>query len=185
MKTSLVKQHGNFMVEFAIVGVFFALLLIFSADLVVRLAYQGKLDRMSYSAANIIKERTELEGADQFGLRPDKVGENGQEELGEFSLLYQIVTSSLARTTTNFDESKFGFHLHIVNNNNNISGPYYRGGINCNPSMPPADLTFTTTFGRPATLYQVTLCYDTPNWYGNLIGEDFKRVSSRAVVMGR
>lgn len=185
MQSSLVKQHGNFMVEFAIVGVFFSLLLIFSADLVVRLAYQGKLDRMSYSAANIIKERTELAGADQFDLRPDKEGNNEQEGLGEFSLLYQMVTSSLARTTTNFDESKFGFHLHIVNNNNNISGPYRRGGIDCNPSMPAQDLTFTTTFGRPATLYQVTLCYDTPNWYGNLIGEDFKRVSSRAVVMGR
>nr|WP_275946185.1 tight adherence pilus pseudopilin TadF [Vibrio metschnikovii] len=185
MQSSLVKQHGNFMVEFAIVGVFFALLLIFSADLVVRLAYQGKLDRISYSAANIIKERTQLADADQFDLLPDTVSIDDEDMPKEFFLLYEIVLASLKRTTTNFDESKFGFHLHIVNNNNNISGPYYRGGIVCKPSMPPADLTFTTTFGRPATLYQVTLCYDTPNWYGNLIGEDFKRVSSRAVVMGR
>lgn len=178
------------MVEFAIIGVFFALLLVFSADLVVRLAYQGKLDRMSYSAANIIKERTELANADQvanadqadlFVLRPD-----AGDVLGEFSLLYETVLSSLKRTSASFDENKFGFHLHVVNydNERNIDSHDNRG-IDCQPSKPRKELDFITTFGRHATLYQVTLCYDTPSWYGQIIGQDFSRVSSRSIVMGR
>lgn len=181
MKALHVNQHGNFIVEFAIVGVFFSLLLVFSADIVVKLAYKGKLDRMSYSAVNIIKERTELAGADKFDLRPD-----AEDVLGEFSLLYETVLSSLKRTSASFDENKFGFHLHVVNydKERNLDRHDNRG-INCQPSKPRKELDFITTFGRHATLYQVTLCYDTPSWYGQIIGQDFSRVSSRSVVMGR
>ncbi|MGY5709041.1 tight adherence pilus pseudopilin TadF [Vibrio cincinnatiensis] len=181
MKRSLINQWGNFTVEFAIVGVFFALLLVFSADIVVKLAYKGKLDRMSYSAVSIIKERTELAGADNFGLRPDDQQNNSQ---GEAAQLYNIVLASLKRTSGSFDDQKFGFQLHVVRNGVNIILPYRRG-IDCESRGPDKELDFITTFGRHATLYQVTLCYDTPSWFGQLIGQDFSRVSSRSVTMGR
>ena len=184
MKCSLINQKGNFIVEFAIVGVFFALLLVFSADIVIKLAYKGKLDRMSYSAASIIKERTELVGSDQFDLIENPNG------LGEANMLYSIVLSSLKRTSGNFDEKNFGFQLHIKRKGNNLSSEFTRTitrGVNCQSSAPSDNegLDFITTFGRYATLYQVTLCYDTDNWFGHLVGEEFTRVSSRSVIMGR
>ncbi|WP_077773210.1 tight adherence pilus pseudopilin TadF [Salinivibrio sharmensis] len=176
-------QQGNFTVEFAIVGVFFALLLVFSADIIIKLSVKGKLERMTVSAANIIKERTELFGEDDF-----EVGSAQAEEA------YTIVKNSLTRTMSNFDSTKFGFALHVRqgvgetdedDQTKIISQWSAPSGTLCQAAPPSKDLSFTTTFGRPATLYQVTLCYDTENWYGNLIGEDFSRVSSRAVVMGR
>ncbi|MCG3725526.1 tight adherence pilus pseudopilin TadF [Vibrio cincinnatiensis] len=173
MKRSLINQWGNFTVEFAIVGVFFALLLVFSADIVVKLAYKGKLDRMSYSAVSIIKERTELAGADNFSVAE-----------AEVNIIYDIVRRSLNRTSGSFDDQKFGFQLHVVRNGVNIILPYRRG-IDCESRSPDKELDFITTFGRHATLYQVTLCYDTPSWFGPLIGQDFSRVSSRSVTMGR
>ncbi|MCG3722547.1 tight adherence pilus pseudopilin TadF [Vibrio cincinnatiensis] len=173
MKRLLINQQGNFTVEFAIVGVFFALLLVFSADIVVKLAYKGKLDRMSYSAVSIIKERTELAGADNFSV-----------EDAEVNIIYDIVRRSLKRTSGSFDDQKFGFQLHVVRNGVNIILPYRRG-IDCESRGPDKELDFITTFGRHATLYQVTLCYDTPLWFGQLIGQDFSRVSSRSVTMGR
>jgi len=173
VKRSLINQWGNFTVEFAIVGVFFALLLVFSADIVVKLAYKGKLDRMSYSAVSIIKERTELAGADNFSV-----------EETEVNTIYDIVRRSLHRTTGNFNDKKFGFQLDIVRNGVNVVLPYHRG-IDCESQSPDASLDFVTTFGRHATLYQVTLCYDTDSWFGELIGRDFSRVSSRSITMGR
>ncbi|NAX04087.1 MULTISPECIES: tight adherence pilus pseudopilin TadF [Vibrio] len=173
MKHSRNNQLGNFTVEFAIIGVFFALLLVFSADIVVKLAYKGKLDRMSYSAVSIIKERTELAGADNFS-----VGET------EVDTIYDIIRRSLHRTSGSFDDKKFGFQLDIVRNGVDVVLPYHRG-IDCESQHPDSSLDFVTTFGRHATLYQVTLCYDTESWFGDLIGQDFSRVSSRSITMGR
>lgn len=179
MKSSPSKlQQGNFTVEFAIVGVFFALLLVFSADVVVKLAYKGKLERLSYSAASIMKERTEIYGADHFPFEPGKpIG-------AEATQLYDIVLASLKRTSGNFDAEKFGFQVRMVRENKNVRAPFTQG-INCNNNQSLQPLDFVTTFGRHATLYEVTLCYETPSWYGHLIGEEFSRVSSRSISMGR
>ncbi|MGL4381998.1 MAG: tight adherence pilus pseudopilin TadF [Vibrio sp.] len=180
MKNLPVKlQQGNFTVEFAIVGVFFALLLVFSADIVVKLAYKGKLERLSYSAAAIIKERTEVYDTDHFDFEPSQ-------QIGtEATQLYDITLASLKRTTNNFDPEKFGFQIRMIRENKNVRAPFSGGYINCNNTQSLQDLDFITTFGRHATLYEVTLCYDTPSWYGNLIGQQFSRVSSRSVSMGR
>jgi hypothetical protein len=176
-------QQGNFTVEFAIVGVFFALLLVFSADIIIKLSVKGKLERMAFSAANIIKERTELFKEGTFTVSDEQADQ-----------AYKIVKNSLTRTMSNFDSTKFGFALHVRqgigetdedDQTKIISQWSAPSGTLCQAKPPSKDLSFTTTFGRPATLYQVTLCYDTENWYGNLIGEDFSRVSTRAVVMGR
>ncbi|QIL85346.1 ATP-binding protein [Vibrio sp. HDW18] len=179
MKNLPVKlQQGNFTVEFAIVGVFFAMLLVFSADIVVKLAYKGKLERLSYSAVTIIKERTEVYGTDHFDFDPN------QQIGSEATQLYEITLSSLKRTTSNFNSEKFGFQIRMVRDNKNVRAPF-KQGIDCNNTQSLQDLDFITTFGRHATLYEVTLCYDTPSWYGHLIGQQFSRVSSRSVSMGR
>lgn len=167
------KQQGNFSVEFAIVGVFFALLLVFSGDIVSKISIKGKLERMAFSAVSIIKERTELFGEDVFDVT------NEQAEKA-----YHIVQSSLHRTVGDFADDRFRFVLH-VRRGNSVRQWISPGRIVCDVSTPDKNLNFMTTYGRDATLYQVALCYDTNNWFGDLIGEQFRMVSTKAIMMGR
>lgn len=173
------KQRGNFTVEFAIVAVFFSLLIVFSGDIVIKMAVKGKLDRMSYSAATVIKERTELFDENSFLVTQ-----------AEFNEADTIIKASLKRTMSGFEEARYGSVLE-VQTFNSISTPAalatFRGGsIRCAIGTPldPA-LSVITTWNRMATLYRVTLCYETDNWFGKLIGEDFKMVVSNSVTIGR
>lgn len=176
------NQQGNFTIEFAIVGVFFALLLVFSADLVIKLSIKGKLERLSYSIVNIIKERTQLFGEDDYSVSSTEAQED-----------YTIVINSLKRTMGSFDESKFGFDLEVYQRSNYGTGDELKSagswqssnGIQCESSKPDVEMVFQTSWGRSATFYQVTLCYDSPNWYGSLTGKDFSRITIRSASIGR
>jgi tight adherence protein F len=169
------RYSGNFSVEFAIVGVVFSLLLVFSGDIIVKLAMKGKLDRMAYSAASIIKERTQLFEEDYTTTTT------------EAQNTYNYVVASLGRTLNNFDVNQFGYSLDVFTNDGTSTSKStpYSTGISCTVGTPSSDLFVTTSWGNIVTLYQVTLCYETDNWYGDLIGTTFNRVASYSVVMGR
>ncbi|WP_417542967.1 tight adherence pilus pseudopilin TadF [Methylophaga thalassica] len=179
MINSVCKQRGNFTVEFAIVGVFFSLLLVFSTDVIIKLSVKGKLDRMAFSAVSVIKERTQLFSESSLASLDQNTINS------EASKAYSIVTASMRRTMGNFDTDKFGFVLYVRQGDSVLKNEINLGSITCSSSAPSKELSFTTTFGRDATLYQVVLCYDTDNWFGNLIGKDFSMVSSKAIIMGR
>lgn len=175
MKNSISSQKGNFTVEFAIVGVFFSLLLVFSGDLIMKLSVRGKLDRMSYSAVSVLKERTELFGEDTFTI------DNAYKQA---PLIYQVVTSSLQRTMSHYNAGKFRFVLDL-RNGTSTKRWISPGEVQCTVTPPSEEMLFTTSWGRSATLYQITLCYDTDNWFGDLMGQNFRLVTSRVIIMGR
>ncbi|MHA2937455.1 tight adherence pilus pseudopilin TadF [Vibrio sp. RC27] len=180
MNLSSTKQRcsGNFTVEFAIVGIAFSLLLVFSADIIIKLAIKGKLDRMSYSAASIIKERTQLFD-EEYNI------DEGATAQGQDT--YNYVSASLARTMNNFDQTNFGYVLDVFTfDGSTVSKtPAYKTGITCTDVEPASGLFITTSWGNTVTLYQVTLCYQTDNWFGALVGKTFNRVQSYSAVMGR
>ncbi|CAM3036238.1 tight adherence pilus pseudopilin TadF [Vibrio rarus] len=177
-------QAGNFTVEFAIVGVVFALLLVFTSDLVVKLATHGKLDRMSFSAVSILKERTQFSSQhDIVPLTPIEVDN-----------VYRIVERSLARTVGNFDENKLGFVVEEQRFNSNgqalplstIHASMHSAGCTLKQSLHSMqNLSLKSSWGRRFTLYRVTVCYQTENWFGDLVGKTFNSVSSSSVIMGR
>lgn len=178
------KQTGNFSVEFAIVGIFFSLLLVFSGDVIIKLSVKGKLDRLSFSLVNVLKERTQLYSA------------TSQINTGEAQALQKIAENSLNRTLGTFDKSKFGilveeltFHGIGVANANALN-PFPLGTQRCAVSQTLdklANLSVVTSWGRQASLYRVTLCYETDNWIGDLLdtGKEFTTVSSSSVMIGR
>lgn len=175
---SFKHNKGNFTVELAIIGVFFSLLIAFSGDVIIKLSIKGKLDRMAYSAASIVKERKQL------------FDDEYQVENTERDYAYNIVSRSLQRTISDFSTDKFGFSLDVYTldadtGNVERSTEYPLGGISCTVSQPNQNLFISTTYGRSLTLYQATLCYKTDNWFGSLIGETYDRVQSYAVLMGR
>jgi tight adherence protein F len=168
-------QSGNFTVEFAIVGILFGMLIAFSGDVVVKLAIKGKLDRMSYSAASIAKERTQL------------FAQNYIFDKSEGDNLYTIVENSLKRTMGSFDSTKFGMAVNVYTYTTEIEmQPYSKGDISCDIPTPSESLFITTSWGRRVTLYQVTLCYEIDNWFGSLIkNKNYNRVQSHSIIMGR
>ena len=174
------KQGGNFSVEFAIVGLFFGLMLVFSGDVIIKLSVKGKLDRLSFSLVNVLKERTQLYGED-YKIKP-----------AEATSLQTIAEHSLGRTLGTFDNSKFGILVEELTFSAigaaNPLNPFPLGSQSCEVSKTLAELAYlsvVTSWNRQASLYRVTLCYETDNWAGSLLGTDFTTVSSSSVMIGR
>lgn len=170
---------GNFAVEFAIVGIFFSLLLVFSGDIIIKLSLKGKLERLSFSMASVVKERKELFGDDYTVTQAD------------INNIYNISVASMERTYGAFDQNKYGFNLTVytLDNGGNldikISRDVAHGSVRCAVPTPDTSLFVTTSWGRSLTLYQVSMCYASPNWFGSLVGRNFSRVGVYSAVMGR
>ena len=186
MNSPLIKQRGNFTVEFSIVGVFLSLLIVFTGDLIMKLSMKGKLERLSYSIASVIKERTQLFEEEEYSVDDDEARE-----------AYQIVVNSLTRSMGHFDPELFGFDLKVrqrsyyglgnqmIEVSNWNSASVLGIGLPCPGVTPEVDLLFQTSWGRSATLYQVTLCYQSSNWFGELFGKDYSLVAANAFTLAR
>ncbi|MCY9865802.1 tight adherence pilus pseudopilin TadF [Vibrio coralliirubri] len=173
-------QQGIFSIEFAIVGFFFSLLLVFSGDVIIKLSVKGKLDRLSYSLVNVVKERTQLYDSSVI-LTSKQVDD-----------IDTIARHSLQRTFGNYDASRYG----LLVEEQSFSGvgqqqptiSERRGELNCRVAKPISELqhlSVVSVWGHQMPLYRVTLCYRTNNWFGELVGTDFTDVMSDSVVIGR
>lgn len=181
MLTLKKASQGTFMVEFAIVGILFALVLAFCADVVIKMTVKGKLDRMSFSGVSIIKERTQLFDDSNFTITK-----------AQFDKSDKILQNSLQRTMTNFDKNKYGSLLEVQTYQTNAAMTpntlikYKGGSLTCSPpDTLDTGLAVVTSWGRKTTLYRLTLCYETDNWYGGVVGKDYKMVSSSSLMVGR
>ncbi|WP_390903526.1 tight adherence pilus pseudopilin TadF [Vibrio paucivorans] len=173
-------QRGNFTVEFAIVGVFFALLLAFSGDVIIKLSHNGKLDRLSFSLVNMLKERTQF------------FSEGQDIQLQDVDDLYLIAENSLRRTLGTYEAERFGVVIESLSfrgiGEANSPRSFQFGAYQCQLSLNMTDLeelSVVTSWGRQAPLYRVTLCYQTDNWFGRLVDGDYTRVQSSSVIIGR
>ncbi|MFC1234489.1 tight adherence pilus pseudopilin TadF [Vibrio sp. F74] len=179
------KQKGTFAVEFAIVGVIFAVFLAFTSDVVTKIAMKGKLDRLSFSAVSIVKERTQLytkANVVDYTMSSSEVAD-----------IYKVLKRSMKRTTSSFSASKFGMVLeeqtYGLNGSRNALATFNRGTNRCqisnNLSSLEQNLAVTTTWGRKSTLYRVTLCYETDNGVAGMLSNGFTTVTSSSVILGR
>ena len=176
---SISKQKGNFSIEFALLGVVFATLMIFTSDLVVKLSMQGKLDRLSYSAVNILKERTQL------------YSPNNSEITNASALeLHQIIAQSLQRTTGDYSNANMSSTFESLTFSDNTTSALttinQSGGCSLAQTLQDYDaLSMITSWGRRASLYRVTICYETDNWAGELLDANFTTIQSSSIMMGR
>lgn len=178
--------RGVFTIEVAIIALFMSAVLVFTSDMVVKQSVQGMLDRMSYSAVSVLKERTQLYADANVVMTDAQVDE-----------LNNIVRQSLKRTMANFElprYSAFYQQFHFTNSGEQgAPTERRRGGVTDQTCQPPVRLSLTqaqrlspiTNEGRRADVFQVTLCYRTENWYGQLINKNFEWVSSTSVLIGR
>ena len=174
------KQRGSFSIELAMVAVFFSVLIAFSGDVIIKLSVKGKLDRLSYSIVNVIKERTQLYEAD-YQLTAREVDD-----------IDTIAQHSLQRTFGRFNPNKYGLLVEELSFKQvGVASPAVRekrGTIECHLQQTIEDLesmTVVSNRGRELPLYRVTVCYQTDNWVGNILGREFTHVMSDSVVIGR
>lgn len=178
------KQQGVFAVEFALVSLFFTMLLVLSGDLATKLSMRGKLDRLSYSMVNLVKERTELAESDFSVFDPTDT----TSDLSTQKIFY-MVRNSLYRTmnqnsfepqnlvvlveqlNTQADgtiEKSTDYSRAIVGslaNESPLTGePLYDYANSVTTTLAPL-----TVLNRRSILYQVSICYKTDDWYGNYI----------------
>ncbi|MBJ7551486.1 tight adherence pilus pseudopilin TadF [Marinomonas ostreistagni] len=169
------RLKGNFLVEFSIVGLVFAAALSFASDTMISFSVKGKLDRLAYSGVGLLKERTALFGSNQLTVSD-----------AEFQQLDTILQNSLTRMLSSFDTTKYGIRLETWDPDAGYSSRD-RGQITCTQSDLDlsSDLSVMTSWGREASLYRITLCYETPNWFGRFVTNDDTVVRSDALMIGR
>ncbi|MUI55809.1 tight adherence pilus pseudopilin TadF [Aliivibrio fischeri] len=174
------KQRGNFTVEFAMVGLGLSLIFIFSADVIIKLSIKGKLDRLSYSLVNVLKERTQLYDEDYLITN------------SESNEIFNIAKNSLSRTLGSYEDERFGAVIEELTFRDigapNTPVTYNYGSFSCPLSKRIGELDYlsvVTTWERQATLYRVTLCYQTDNMFGSVVGESYTDVISSSVMIGR
>jgi tight adherence protein F len=176
---SISSQRGSFSIEFAIVGVCFSLLLIFASDLVVKMSMKGKLDRLSFSAVSILKERTQLY---------DQVSSSNYSQAKQ---IYEITSLSLNRMSNTFSRDRFGVHVEEMTfSKTGKRNPIvtHQFGLPFTTSQLITDLeslSVLSSWGRRVPLYRVSVCYQTDNWFGSLIGANYDLVCSESIMIGR
>jgi tight adherence protein F len=187
-RNSQFKQRGVFSVEFALIAVFFSVLLVFSGDVIIKLSTKGKLDRLSYSLVSIIKERSKLYPVDSTLTQAEIEAEADTNTDAEVDDIYLIASRSLARTMGSFEPASLGMRVEQITYNPDRQIEDVRG-TGCNVNQPLnallTPLGVVTSWGRNVGLYRVTLCYQTDNWFGNLVGQRYTTVSSSSVITGR
>lgn len=195
MNRSIRNQRGAFVVEFAIVSLFVGALFLFSIDVAIKLSVKGKLDRLSYSIASLVKERTQLYGGD-FNITQAQADQ-----------LLIIAENSLSRTFSEYDEDNNGvearFGMVIEELVDPGTGQEYTAfnlgdrldgavtGCQLDQTLQEIDqvdssrLSVETTWNRTSPLYRVTLCWDTDDLVSSVLQNGFSTVVSSSSVPGR
>ncbi len=183
------NQKGVFTIELALVGSVIAVFLAFISDVVAMQTMQGHLQRLSFSGASIIKERTQLyDGSETIDAK-------------QVNKITSILNGSLTRTMSGFDPQNLGVVYEQVqfkvNDKKELEArplsdgvPFSNGGLqSCKPERPLPSLADALAVKTEAdtgiTLYQVTLCYKGSNWFGSLVGEDYSTVRVSSIMVGR
>lgn len=171
------KQRGVFAVEFAVLALGLAVLIVFCGDIVIRLSTHGKLDRVAYSSVSMIRERTALFGGVDMTAS----------DTAQFNDLLNIARSSLQRVMpSSYEAESFGMVLEVLTfDNAGQVQPVVTFSDAVDSKCQLSSALAPIIPDSATTLYRVTLCYETDNWFGDLVGKDYGTVSSNAISVGR
>ncbi|CNK44817.1 putative tight adherance operon protein [Yersinia mollaretii] len=179
----ILNRRGAVIVEFVFVVFIITLLIKVLITVATHQSTVGKLDRISYSIAGIVRERERLYGNNN-PLSPAQYKE--LKELASKMLLdprFQNTDLEISIERLNF-RSAAGLKVIDVNN----SPVYSTGG--CQPTRPLREMMELSPYsnsGQWIPLYQVTLCLPTAPWYNTLFsrGGTAIPIKSSAVTIER
>lgn len=184
-----INRRGSVAVEFAIISIFLLTFMIFLADLIMRQAMLGKLDRISYSIAGVLRERTQLYQSDETVVQGDV------KEI--YSLAARMMkdmdpSANTSAMSIRVEQMFFAPRKELLSNDKEINmGPtlFYGNYSGCEPAKPlssQSKLAPRGSYGRWVPLYQVTVCVPLTSWYTRLsqgVGMSPEVVSSSIVMV--
>ncbi|MFV8433856.1 tight adherence pilus pseudopilin TadF [Vibrio owensii] len=177
MTSSISKQKGTFAIEFSIVAFVFAAVITFSMDVAVKLSDKGKIDRLSHSLVNVVRERTQL----YAGVEQPSDADADQ--------IYQIAVASLEDSIPQFDPNKLGVNIDsgFYDDTENFVS-LKRGGVECGVPHSKQDFINHTVLKEDGTyhpIYNVNICYSINNIFS--VGEFGKTttIESESWAVGR
>lgn len=163
---NLNKQKGSFVIELAFVLMFLCLLTLFTADIAMQLFTRAKLDRVSYSLVNVLKERTRFyEG-------------NNTLTQSNYNHIYSIAGKLLPDTNYNVLINSTAPIMTITPNVKSVA---------CSPvAIDPALIPISSLTGVKFPVYQVTVCASFNSWFGKFThGKNTFVIQSTSVMPGR
>lgn len=182
-------RKGAIAVEFAVVSLLLISFIFFFADIVIRESTAGAMDRLSYSMAGVIRERTQLYNSDERINQTDvdQLYRLAQKALSDMHIdasqlemsVQEMHFQSLDKMTHEIKQEDYVVRLSA----HNVSGQ-------CEPNHP---IEYNHTVLAPMGSYQrivpivnVTVCLPTVSWFSRFISrEEVPLVSSTALVMVR
>lgn len=176
-------------VEFVLISIALIFFIFFLTDLVIRQATVGKLDRVSYSVAGILRERIQLFDARETLNQQDV---DGAADLAKKILTDMNSTIDLSQMSLHVEEMHFEDPIRLGDDRKQIK--IYKSwdsgsSVQCMPPQPlneQQQLTPRGSYGRWVPLYQVTVCLPTFSWFMRLTSTDeTPMMSSFAIVMLR
>ncbi|WP_417347719.1 tight adherence pilus pseudopilin TadF [Ferrimonas sp.] len=168
------RQEGAFAIEMAFVLAFLVTLFLFSADLSQQVLNRAKLDRVSYSLVNLVKERQRFY--------------EGRIALSQADFLQiRDIAARLLNKSQVEDREQFGITVQsLVEGNQTSFSKSFAGDTACEPDNSIASLSALVPEndeGKRFPLYQVTLCMTSSSWYDRAIGQHL--ISATSVMPGR
>lgn len=176
-------------VEFVLISIALIFFIFFLTDLVIRQATVGKLDRVSYSVAGILRERIQLFDARETLNQQDV---DAAADLAKKILMDMNSTIDLSQMSLHVEEMHFEDPIRLGDDRKQIK--IYKSwdsgsSVHCMPPQPlneQQQLTPRGSYGRWVPLYQVTVCLPTFSWFMRLTSTDeTPMMSSFAIVMLR
>lgn len=180
-------------IEFVFVSIAMLFFILFFADLVKVQSETGKLDRLSYSIAGVLRERVQL-----FSAREQL----NQKDIEQVTSLARRILKDMQFSTdenvnalqVNVQELHFYTSSDIQNNVKSVKlyKQWMSNGGNSQVCHPPDNLNDLSnlspkgSYGRWVPLYQVTVCMPSSGLFARLFSkEDKSYISSFAIVMLR
>ncbi|BDY04203.1 tight adherence pilus pseudopilin TadF [Ferrimonas sp. YFM] len=174
IRASVHQQQGAFAIEMAFVLAFLVTLFLFSADLSQQVLNRAKLDRVSYSLVNLVKERQRFYAEREPLSRAD-------------FLQIQEIAARLLHKSTAEEQDQFGISVQSLVEGTQVSfSKTFAGDTPCVPDnniSTLSELVPENDAGKRFPLYQVTLCMTSSSWYDKAIGQHL--ISATSVMPGR
>ncbi|CNK81264.1 putative tight adherance operon protein [Yersinia frederiksenii] len=171
-KNIIINTCGAMIIEFSLVFLIIALFIKSMISIAEHYSTIGKLDRVSYSLAGVIRERSQLYHDDNI-LTQKQVDQ--LHDLAESMLVNSNIPShdlAIRVETVHFNQTQSSeVENKIIDDTKSLSFSFG----SCEPDSPLRELTHLSSFSnakRWIPLYQVTLCFPADPWYHTLSNQN-------------
>ncbi|SFC13433.1 tight adherence pilus pseudopilin TadF [Pragia fontium] len=170
----LTNERGSVAVEFGLISLVLIFFVVFLVDLVLQQALVGKLDRVTYSMAGTLRERTQLYKSDEYlnQGQVEQIAALSRKVLKDMHSGADLSQLSMMVEELHFKEPK------LVGGGNAKEVTRYQsyqvGGQVCQPYTTlnnMQELSPRGSYGRWVPMYQVTLCLPSNSWFSKLTGD--------------